>query len=426
MRAVGIDIGTTSLCLVLYEKESGRILESLAADNAFLPGSFCQDPERIVQLVSDMLNTLLERFGSVDGVGVTSQMHGILYVDDKGKAVSDFYTWKESAKEGEQAARLLSESTGYSLYAGYGTVTHFCLERAGKLPESAVCFVNIGDYLVMRLCGLKRPKTDPTMAASFGGYRIAGQAFDFSALSAAGVNTACYPPVETKGSPAGFYKGIPVFWAVGDNQAGFYAAAGEAEDTININVGTGSQVSLFSGQLKEGCSGEIRPFVGKGYLYVQASVNGGKVYEKLAAFFEETIAAFTGMKVNAYDKMKELGLACIQTDLQVRPSLYGARGREEEKGSLKGLTEENFHPQNLIRAYVAGMAEELYRLYEEFPEELKKGRCQIVGSGNGIRRNVLLQQEVERIFHMPVTFSEIEEEAAAGAALIAMHRLETA
>ena len=59
-------------------------------------------------------------------------------------------------------------------------------------------------------------------------------------------------------------------------------------------------------------------------------------------------------------------------------------------------------------------------MYLEFPEEIRKGRTEIVASGNGIRRNALMAEETARSFGMPVVFKEIQEEAAAGAAKAAL------
>ena len=64
MKAVGIDIGTTSICLVLYDQESGRIQESVSAPNRFLKGTFRQDADWIVSVAREKLDWLLEQNGS--------------------------------------------------------------------------------------------------------------------------------------------------------------------------------------------------------------------------------------------------------------------------------------------------------------------------------------------------------------------------
>ena len=60
----------------------------------------------------------------------------------------------------------------------------------------------------------------------------------------AGVLISFYPAVLKRGVKAGSrmagrYRGIPVFWSVGDNQASFFGAAGRSEDAVCVNVGTG-------------------------------------------------------------------------------------------------------------------------------------------------------------------------------------------
>lgn len=423
MKTIGIDIGTTSICAVLYDTKEEKVLETLTAENTFLQGSYRQDPMRITKLAKELLDQLLDRENKAERIGISTQMHGILYVDKNGKAVSDFYTWKETSGNerfrGETYASYLAKSTGYPMYTGYGSVTHFVLQQRDEIPAEAIGFVSIGDYLAMELCGLQQAKVDPTVAASFGGFQLDKKTFDRESLKRAGENTDFYPRVIQAKEIAGYYRRIPVMWAVGDNQASFYAAVGKAADAVGINVGTGSQVSLFSNRLFLPKVGEVRPFGADGYLYVQASLNGGKVYERLASFFEEAVQAFTGVKINAYEGMRRLGELCQETALRINPALYGMRGEQTAFGYAENLTADNFHPADFIRAYVAGMAEELYQLYCSFPEELKEGRRRLAASGNGIRKNVLLKEELEKRFGLPVQFCGLQEEAAAGAAMLA-------
>ena len=428
MRLIGIDIGTTSICLVCFEKDSIRPLLILRRQNVFLPGTFEQDPEEIINKVIGLLAEVPAagiEMETIDAIGISGQMHGILYVDQEGRAVSPFFTWKDEKgkqyfRDGYSYERYLESRTGYMMCSGFGMVTHFYLKMNGMIPETALKAAGIGDYLAMRLTGRKSPLTDITMGASLGGFDLRKRNFDFAMFEQAGVDTSFLPQLSRPGEIAGYYLGIPVSPAYGDNQASFYGALDKPEVQISINVGTGAQVSLFDRDFMQTDMADIRPFFHKGFLYVGASLNGGKVYEKLAAFFEETVFAFTGLKINAFEQMSRLGGEIKETDLMIRPSLYGFRGMDESaRGQVENLTADNFHPAGIIRGYVKGMADELYQIYEKFPDEMKKNRKEIIASGNGIRKNLLLAEEVEKRFGMPVILKDMEEEAAVGAALAA-------
>ena len=125
-----------------------------------------------------------------------------------------------------------------------------------------------------------------------------------------------------------------------------------------------------------------------------------------------------------YEVMEGLGRTKEATNLQVIPALYGEREKGKDEGAalqtgIFGLKEENFHIADLIRGFVSGMAGELYALYQGFPEELRMGKTHVTASGNGIRKNPLLQEEIEKLYKLPVVFTDREEEAAAGAAIMA-------
>ena len=299
MKALGIDIGTTSICVVGYEEEKEELAFVASKDNVFYPGTFEQDPERIIAMVRELMAEAADRgFGEkeLDGIGISSQMHGVLYVDSEGRAVSPFYTWKDergrkNMADGTSAEEYLQITTGFPLYSGYGTVTHFCLGRDGQIPDGAVKLAGIGDYLAMQLTGRKEPLLDESMAASFGGFDLKKGAFDLEALERAGVDVSYYPEIRKKGENAGKYNGVSVGCAVGDNQASFFGALDQPVTQVSVNVGTGSQVSVFDSRLRtetrdangntEKAAADIRPFFKEGYLYVGASLTGGKVYERL-------------------------------------------------------------------------------------------------------------------------------------------------
>lgn len=449
---IGIDIGTTSICAVLYDSVHDKVVKELHGENHFLPGEgFRQNPEEVVTTSRKLLDELLKGIclegeespdrekspghresdgPQIGGIGISSQMHGILYVDREGKAVSPFYTWKnewgnENYRDGKTYTEYLSEQTGMNLYSGYGSVTHFYLQKKGLIPKEAVAFVNIGDYFAMELTGSRKLLADVTIAASFGGFDLKKRRFALSVMEAAGVDVSYYPEVAEE-KEAGLFQGIPVFCAVGDNQTSFMGAIKDKKRSVSVNVGTGSQVSVFSEELYETGKGEVRPFPGGGWLYVGASVNGGKVYERLAVFFEEILDSFGACveQGTVYETMERLGRNKKETDLLVRPSLYGVRENVREEtaaaaSGIFGLKEDNFHASDLVRGFVSGMAEELYKLYLGFPEELRRGKTGITASGNGIRKNPLLKEEIEKLYKLTVSFTDRQEEAATGAAIMA-------
>ena len=156
MISLGIDIGTTSICAVLYDLTEDKIIKSLSTPNSFInTGSYLQDPDRIVSLAKELLKELLMEFKAwagehearnirkPAGVGISSQMHGILYTDRTGRAVSPLYTWKnedgnQRYRDGLTYARYLVKETGLPFYTGYGSVTHFYLQENQQIPDEAV------------------------------------------------------------------------------------------------------------------------------------------------------------------------------------------------------------------------------------------------------------------------------------------------
>ncbi len=445
MLSIGIDIGTTSICTICYDNLTEEILRCIYRDNAFQEtGNFEQDPEEIVKKVRESMEELLfwmekkVQMGEIQeeivGIGVSCQMHGIVYVDKQGKAVTPLYTWKNEFgnvcfREGTYRT-YLSERLPYPCYSGYGSVTHFYLQQNKQIPQKAVKFVSIGDYLIMQMCGQRETFVGKTLAASFGGYDLKKESFCLNELEKTGVDISYYPEIQddkwyslrlenfcqVPQTIKDLVKNISLGAAVGDNQASFFGAIQNAEDTVSLNVGTGSQISIYEENLYAVEEIEVRPFIGKGYLYVGASLNGGKVYERLGKFLEEVCEIGTGKQINGFQFMEMLGKSVKHTDLLTVPTLYGTRKRQKKVAGIYYLSQENFHAADLVRSFVSGMARELYELYESVPQEIRKTKVKIAASGNGIRKNQLLREEIEKTFQMPVTFSDKTEEAAAGAA----------
>ena len=89
MKSIGIDIGTTSISAACVEGDHGtirRVLETASVPGgAFLNSGRdwerMQDPEEIRRKAGELLDGMLEKAGGADVIGLTGQMHGIVYTD---------------------------------------------------------------------------------------------------------------------------------------------------------------------------------------------------------------------------------------------------------------------------------------------------------------------------------------------------------
>ena len=371
MKIMGIDIGTTTVSVVMTDTETGKLLAKETVEhNSFLrsskPEQKLQDPERIYEIVRELLIKQQKENGLPDGIGFTGQMHGMLYVDASGKAVSPLYTWQDGSGEiplenGKTCAELL-QGVGAAA-SGYGVVTHFYLQKKDQIPKDAVRMTTISDYIAMRLCENTVPVIGLDMAASWGCFDLRKQEFLYEALEQAGVDTSYLPEVRKGHFFIGETRaGVPVMGSIGDNQAyamleQFYREAAETEER------------LYS-RMQE----QAEKFIEK--------------YGKEAAWKVDT--AFSGTRSN--------------------PS---------HRGMIAGIGVENFHPGALTVGVICGILNELHEQYEQMCQLTGKKATRLTGSGNGIRRNSLMRRLAEEMFKMPMEIPEYEEEAAYGAALTA-------
>ena len=425
MHALGIDIGTTSVSIALVDEESGRLVARKTVDHGAFIDDGCaagrvQDTEKIWNIVSECLETLEKEAGKPSCIGLTGQMHGMLYVDEDGRAVSPLYTWQDG--RGKSCASQLREN-GLFAAAGYGLTTHFYLLKNGLVPEKAKKLTTISDYIAMKLCGNKEPVLGADMAASWGCFDLQRRVFKTETMEKLGFDVSILPEVVSTHEIIGrTADGIPVAVSQGDNQASVIGSVRDIENTVLINVGTGSQVSVGTKEYIA-CEGsvELRPCTADANILVGSGLCGGRAYAMLEQFYREAAgdgeARYDAMLTQAEDFLETYG---SEAAWKVRTTFSGTRDNPEEKGSISGITDVNFHPGGLTLGLIKGILEELYDFYKQMCALTGKTAKVLVGSGNGLRKNRLMQRMAEEIFGLRLVIPAHQEEAAYGAALCAM------
>ena len=430
MKSIGIDIGTTSLSAVVMDIDTGRVERAWTVPNpGFLPTDHpwerVQDADGAVRAARALLDGILDAHADVAAIGLTGQMHGIVYLDGAGRALGPLITWQDMralqpGEDGQSVVDAVAARFGAKVFGGYGLMSHLHNLRKGHVPKGARQVATVADYLGMALTGATRPRLHASNAASLGLYDPATQAWRRDILRAFGEPGGILPEVVNRFQTVGSYRGVPVGVAIGDNQAAFLGCVDDADSRILLNVGTGGQVSLLSEQPLEAEEIETRPFNEERFLIAGTSLCGGRAYALLAAFFAECARGFGCATPDPYAAMARFLEKPREADpMRVDTAFDGTREHPARRGSIENLGAGNFTPWGLTRGVLEGMARELFERYRTISDGVGLRRAGIVASGNGMRRNPALQQIASEMFGMPLALSPTAEEAARGAALSA-------
>jgi len=438
MKIAGIDIGTTTISLILMDGDSGELIGKKTIEHgsgSFLKSKYetgrIQDPERICRLAISGFEELTKGCTDLKAIGMTGQMHGMLYVDRSGNAVSPLFTWQDGRGDlilpgdNRSMASFLKEKVG-NASTGYGVTTHAFLQKTGSIPDDAVSMVTISDYLAMKLCGNSTPFISMDMAASWGCFDLEKRAFRINKLEAAGVDISFLPEVHSAYDVIGLTReGVPVICSLGDNQASVIGSVQDIASTLLLNVGTGSQVSMGTDKYVS-CTGsvELRPCTEDMYIMAGSSLCGGRAYAMLEQFYRS--APGCASEETLYDSMIRQAEGFLaqygrEEAWKIDTSFSGTRSEPDKCGSISGIRVTNFTPGAMTVGMILGILEELEGYYAKMQEMTGQKASVLVGSGNGIRRNPLMRRMAEELFGMPMHIPAFQEEAACGAALAALH-----
>jgi len=422
MLSMGIDIGTTSISMVLLDEDTGALVARETVNHASFIDDGCpvgkvQDVGRIIAIVTEKYDALIAAHGRPRCIGLTGQMHGMLYVDGDGNAVSPLYTWQDGRGnlpmgDGKTYAQALREYGAAA--SGYGLTTHFYMKQNGLVPAEASSMTTISDYLAMKLTGGTRPVLGADMAASWGCFDLENRAFRVDDPLLPGVVKGYEIIGETP-------EGVPVMVSAGDNQASVIGSVRDMANTVLLNIGTGSQVSLGTNRYFD-CGGaiELRPCADR-YILAGSGLCGGRAYAMLEQFYREA----AGTDAPCYDRMLAQATAFVDefgmdAAWRVRTTFSGTRSDPGERGGIAGIGVENFRPGAFTAGLVAGILGELHECYRRMVDMTGKPAQALAGSGNGLRRNPLMRALAEDMFGLKLHIPAHMEEAAYGAALCAL------
>lgn len=446
---LGIDIGTSSISVIVFSAQERRVLATESAEhNAYITSPRWEEREQDLGIIESCLaaqiSRVMSRSGvSVDAIGVSAQMHGVLGLDESGAAITNLVTWQDKSGSLPWGGSTLLEEmrlragSEHKIAPGYGLVTLFkwkYLDRIGELKY----FCTLGDYIVMKLTGNATPVMDETMADSVGGFSQKTHSWDLQVLENLGLPAEVFPPVASPGALAGrvpaeipgvpLQPGTAVGVAVGDNQASFVGCVPANSRGLLVNIGTGAQISFFLSLTEaeeleksvDGFDATVRPYFGSGRI-LACSTSGGAILAVLHEFFVSCGTELFGLsdtaaRLGLWDRMFEgAALAQPAEGLVVAPFLEGLRSQPDLRGGISGVNSQNLRPGILLNAALEALVK---TLLEMVPPSVLTKTEKLIGSGNALLRNAVLQEIVAREFGRSLLLSPYAEAAALGSALL--------
>lgn len=357
--------------------------------------------------------------------------NGIVQYHVLPEKISPLYTWQDKRCDKTFLQSLPPSESHLPTHSGFGVATLFWLLRYKKSTlMSYNCAGTISDFVVAMLCGLEKPLISVQNAASWGYFDCSNSQWNVRVLDAADFPIGLLPKVcqngEIVGDLSDNWMSIPIGTsmgvALGDFQCSTLATLELPNDAI-LNVSTSAQLCFVARNYKPKPKPTIAPveyfpFFGNEYLAVAASLNGGN-----------TISSFVNM-VQSWTK--ELGSPVSENkiwetvitqsrnkpvaSLKIQPTPLGERYQPDLTGAVTNITTGNLGLCSVFHSLCEGLVENIWKM---LPRELllSSGVNRIVGTGNALVRNEVLQSDFQRLYQLPLVINQKAGDAAKGAAV---------
>ena len=174
--ALGIDIGTSKVCVVVFDIDLLKVVATYSAPNTAtvdtVAASFLheQDPEGIWRICVTLIQQIPSSLEKIVSITITGQMHGLLILDEQHIPTINFITWRDGRLSKASANLDYCSENGCSIRVGYGASTLLALNEYSLLDEESYTVCSITSFIMGKLCGDYR--VDETLAASFGVFSL--------------------------------------------------------------------------------------------------------------------------------------------------------------------------------------------------------------------------------------------------------------
>ncbi|BER92557.1 FGGY family carbohydrate kinase [Atrimonas thermophila] len=281
---VAIDIGTSS-CKTLAIDEHGEVVASSSAEYPVytpFPGWSEQDPldwwNAVKSTFREVAAKVKEQSFSIEGIGLTGQMHGLVLLDAQGKVLRPCILWNDqrSAPFCDQIHSLVGgkekfmEITNNIMLPGYTGEKLLCVrENEPQIFERADKFLCPKDFIRFMLTG--ELATGVTDASGTGLFDVKERKWATELIELLGLPFSLFPlsveshektgvVAESVSKELGIEPGVPVFGGGGDAVVQAVGMGAVNSSVLAITLGTAGIVAASFNEFRKNLGETIQFF----------------------------------------------------------------------------------------------------------------------------------------------------------------------
>ncbi|WP_307794915.1 gluconokinase [Alkalihalobacillus sp. BA299] len=440
---IGLDIGTTSTKAVLFTKAGQVVAECEAAYRVYHPEPSWveQNPIEIEAAAIKVLKTIVEKAkasgGDIAVVGISSAMHSLVCMDEKGNAISPSITWADGRSV--QQAEAMKATNGVDIYLKTGTPIHpmspfiklIWMKETNYLPYTkAAKFISIKEYIIKKW--FNQYIVDYSVASATGMFNVHTFKWDEQALAITGIHkeqlsTPVEPTYVCEGlvnyvvSETGLRSDIQFVIGASDGPLANLGIGAISPGDVAITVGTSGAIRQMAAKPHTDELQEIFCYcVTKGaWIMGGPTNNGGIVLQWLKEVVgEHQMYLAEQQGESAFERLVQLAhtVAPGANGLLFLPYLNGERApywNANARGSFIGLTLAH-KKEHLIRAGMEGVIFSLLTVSEAL--ERLAGPAKNIFASGGFARSPLWLQMLADIFEQEIQVPKSHQSSAWGAA----------
>jgi sugar (pentulose or hexulose) kinase len=304
------------------------------------------------------------------GIVLCSQMHGFVITDLDNNSLTEYISWRDERSlqflKGESTFELVQQELG-GLFR----------EISGMRPRPGLAFVNalhmarsmdlghelkilsLPEWLVLNGIEAKNVVHE-TMLAGSGFYDVKKRELSRELLGffeeICGVRCIFNEPVSFQ-TPAAyvkiFHQKIPVYVGVGDHQCAVLGAGNVPNETISINLGTGSQVSIIDKEVKTD-EVECRPYFDFSRLSTITHIPSGRALNEYLNFLA-SVCQMTKGSVDWWSELGKLSLPDVMNStLDFDLGVFNSAWNYTDGGKILLIGEGHFTVKNYLASLLKG------------------------------------------------------------------------